>query len=530
VRRHGRRRAPGPCAGRVREEVALDLTRFEWTLLITYFSVVGALAVFGFHRYQMVYYYFKHKKRPWVPDGMYSEEGLPRVTIQLPTFNEMYVLERLIDAVCEIDYPLDKLEIQVLDDSTDETTEIGRRAVDRWRARGYDIELIHRTNRRGFKAGALEEGIKKATGEFVAVFDADFIPDPNFLRHTVHYFTNPKVGMVQTRWGHINRDHSLLTQVQAIMLDGHFQLEHTARNRSGRFFNFNGTAGVWRRETIEDAGGWEHDTLTEDIDLSYRAQLKGWQFLFLPDVVSPAELPDDMNAFKTQQHRWTKGQAQCGKKLLPRIWRSKTAPLKAKIEATFHLTLNLAYPLMVLLCILMLPMLTIDFTMSWLAYIVIDIPFFIAATTSVFSFYFYSQKEVYPKGWLARIPYIPFVVSTGVGMSLMNTKAMLSGYFGEAGEFVRTPKQGANFNGKRYSSLKSLVPILELAFAVYYVFALALSIYYGRYMAMPFIGLFLFGFAYTGFTSLKHGRRPTVENEEAVPVPVLSEVEEAVTG
>ena len=273
--------------------------------------------------------------------------------MQLPLFNEMYVAARLLDAIALLEYPRDKLEIQVLDDSTDETQAICRAKVEELANQGLDIQYIHRTDRTGFKAGALEHGLKTARGEFVMVFDADFLPPVDFIERTVHFFTNAKVGMVQVRWDHVNRDYSRLTELQAMMLDGHFVIEHTARHRSGRFFNFNGTAGIWRREAIADAGGWSHDTLTEDMDLSYRAQLRGWEFIYLKDVVSPAELPVEMNAFKSQQFRWAKGSIQVAKKLLPTIWRSKDVPFNVKLEAFFHLTNNFAYPLLLLLSILL---------------------------------------------------------------------------------------------------------------------------------------------------------------------------------
>ena len=279
------------------------------------------LAIYGWHRYYLVYLYMKNKDQvPPVPPPL---AVLPRVTVQLPIFNEMYVADRLIASVCELDYPKDLLQIQVLDDSTDETTGIAEMAVRRHAGRGFDIQYLHRVDRTGYKAGALDEGLREATGEFIAIFDADFTPSSDFLMRTLPYFaTDPKVAMVQARWGHINQDYSLLTKIQSILLDAHFVLEHGGRNRAGCFFNFNGTAGIWRREAIPDAGGWQHDTLTEDLDLSYRAQLRGWRFIFLADLVAPAEVPVEMNSFKSQQHRWAKGSIQTCMKLLPAILRS----------------------------------------------------------------------------------------------------------------------------------------------------------------------------------------------------------------
>src|SRR3954468_6468734 len=300
-----------------------------WT--ICYLSVLFGLSAYGIHRYVIIYLFLKNRKNEPQPATRFVT--LPKVTMQLPVFNEIYVVERLIRSVSEIDYPRELLQIQVLDDSTDDTQDVTASLAQELSNRGFNVERIHRVNRHGFKAGALETGLESAEGDFVCILDADFVPPPDLLRKTVDFFTDPKVGMIQTRWGHLNRGYSLLTRVQAMFLDGHLLLEQTARSRSGRFFNFNGTAGLWRRSCIDEAGGWQHDTLTEDLDLSYRAQLAGWKFIFLPDVVTPAELPVDMNGFKSQQHRWTKGSIQTCKKLLPEIWRSKL-PLPIKLEAT----------------------------------------------------------------------------------------------------------------------------------------------------------------------------------------------------
>src|SRR3954471_15176382 len=298
-----------------------------WT--ICYLSVLLGLSAYGIHRYCIIYLFLKHRDKPMLPKSRFAE--LPVVTMQLPVFNEMYVVQRLLKSVSELDYPKEKLQIQVLDDSTDSTRELSAQSVGELQARGFDVELIHRTDRTGFKAGALETGLATAKGELIGILDADFVPQPDFLRRTIHHFTDPAIGMLQTRWGHLNRRYSLLTRVQAMFLDGHLLLEQTARSRSGRFFNFNGTAGLWRKSCIIEAGGWQHDTLTEDLDLSYRAQLAGWRFVFLSHVVTPADLPLDMNAFKSQQHRCTKGSIQTCKKLLPTIWKSRL-PLLIKLE------------------------------------------------------------------------------------------------------------------------------------------------------------------------------------------------------
>src|SRR5229473_1184287 len=306
---------------------------FDMALLIPYFVVLVLLAAYGMHRYTLVYLYYKKKKnKTREPVEKFSE--LPRVTVQLPIFNEQYVVDRLLQAVCRLEYPKDRLDIQVLDDSTDETVNVARGLVEHYAAQGHPVRYIHRTNRAGYKAGALHEGLKTAKGELVVIFDADFVPPTDFLLRTVHHFTDPKIGMVQTRWTHINRNYSFLTEVEAILLDGHFVLEHSGRARSNVFFNFNGTAGMWRRKAIEEAGGWQHDTLTEDTDLSYRAQLKGWKFKYAQHIECPAELPIEMTAFKTQQARWAKGLIQCAKKDLPKVLRADVKR-REKVEAWY---------------------------------------------------------------------------------------------------------------------------------------------------------------------------------------------------
>src|SRR5215468_4936366 len=325
---------------------------FDLALLIPYFVVLVLLASYGVHRYTLVYLYYKKRNRETQPVEDFTE--LPRLTIQLPIFNEQFVVDRLLQAVCRIEYPREKLDIQVLDDSTDETIDVAQSLVEHYQNQGYPITYLHRSNRSGFKAGALHEGLKTAQGEFVAIFDADFVPPPDFLLRTIHHFTNPNIGMVQTRWTHINRNYSFLTEVEAILLDGHFVLEHSGRARHDVFFNFNGTAGIWRRRAIEDAGGWQHDTLTEDVDLSYRAQLRGWQFIFLPELLAPAELPPEIVAFKQQQHRWTKGQVQTAVKLLPSILRAPL-PWWIKAEAFMHLTNGIVYFPAIVLSLVLFP-------------------------------------------------------------------------------------------------------------------------------------------------------------------------------
>jgi cellulose synthase/poly-beta-1,6-N-acetylglucosamine synthase-like glycosyltransferase len=491
----------------------------EFAVLGLYFLVLVILAVFGLHRYVMVYLYLRHRDKKALPAA--PPAVLPRVTVQLPLFNEMYVVERLLDSVTRIRHPRQLLEIQVLDDSTDETVAIARAAVERYREQGFDIHYLHRDDRSGFKAGALEAGLKRATGEFLLIFDADFVAPPDILEATLGHFSDPDVGMVQARWGHINRDFSLLTQVQSILLDGHFVLEHGGRNRAGRFFNFNGTAGVWRRTTIADAGGWQHDTLTEDLDLSYRAQLKGWRFVFVQDLVSPAEIPVEMNAFKGQQHRWAKGSIQTCRKLLPRILASHL-PLPVKVEATFHLTANFAYPLMVLLSLLMFPAMVIRYNMGFYEMMIVDVPLFLGATMSVCSFYLMSQREVFGESWRSRVKYLPAVLAAGIGLSVNNAKAVLEAVLGIQSEFKRTPKFGVEVAGedwkqKRYRGQISLVPFVELLLGGYFSVMAYYALSNAIYGTLPFILLFQFGFLYTAALSLLQdsSKLPLVRAQEA---------------
>ena len=378
------------------------LTLFDYCLLTPYFIVMVILAFYGIHRYQLVWLYFRNRRNAarWSePPARFPEAQLPFLTIQLPIYNEQFVIDRLIDACCRMDYPRDRFEIQLLDDSTDETTLVGPGHRGARYAAGFPgmppqpIFYIHRENRYGFKAGALDAGLHTARGEFVAIFDADFVPAPDWAMKVIHHFAEPSVGMVQTRWTHLNRNYSFLTQVEAILLDGHFVLEHGGRSRAGVFFNFNGTAGMWRRSVIAEAGGWQHDTLTEDTDLSYRAQLIGWKFKYLQDVECPAELPIEMTAFKTQQARWAKGLVQTGIKVLPRVLRSN-APFHTKLEAWYHLTANLSYPLMIVLSTLLMPAMIIRSYQGWVQMMLIDFPLFMASTMSISSFYLVSQKEL----------------------------------------------------------------------------------------------------------------------------------------
>lgn len=486
------------------------MATWEKAVLATYYAVLAVLAIYGCHRYVLVWLYYRHKREEPRPVRRFERE--PKVCVQLPIFNEATVVERLVDAVCALDWPRDRLEIQVLDDSTDETVDIARRKVEEKRREGFAIEHIHRTDRTGFKAGALAAGLERTDAPYVAIFDADFLPLPDSLRRTIDFFTDPRVGMVQMRWDHLNRGYSLLTRIQSIFLDGHFIIEHTARNRSGRFFNFNGTAGVWRREAIEDAGGWQHDTLTEDLDLSYRAQLRGWKFVFLSQVVAPGELPVEMTSFKTQQHRWAKGSIQTCRKLLPAIWRSDT-PLRAKVEATFHLTNNFAYVLMIALALLMLPAFvarTRD--PSEVRGLLFDLSLFLAASVSVLSFYAASQREAHGE-WLRSLRYFPALVALGIGLSVNNARAVLEAMLGRESPFVRTPKYGAvdDPGGRRkarfrYRARQQGLTAVELFLAGYFALLTGLACRERLFTTAFFFSLFLAGYLWVGVGGLLEER------------------------
>ncbi len=473
-----------------------------------YLCLIFILSLYGLHRCWILYLYFRYYK--WAPRELPPVQSAewPRVTVQLPVFNERYVVERLIDSVCALDYPREQLEIQVLDDSTDDTRAIVAAKVEAMRGKGYRIAQLHRSNRMGFKAGALEAGLAQAAGEFLAIFDADFIPPADFLRKTIPYFQTSGIGMVQTRWGHLNEDHSLLTWVQSLFLDGHFLIEHTARNRSGAFFNFNGTAGVWRREAIVSAGGWQHDTLTEDLDLSYRAQMKGWKFVFLPDVVCPAELPVDINAFKTQQHRWTMGAIQTARKMLPAIWRSDLG-LKVKVEATFHLTACVGYMLMVAVSLLLPLSLFFRSQVNW-PWMAMGERIALAGTTaSLVLFYAVCQRDLH-QDWKFRIRNLPVMISIGVGMCISNARAVLQGLISEHFEFNRTPKYSvasgdSSWKRKIYRSGNSFAAVTEMGFAAYFLIATGVAWRSQQWSSLPFIALFGFGYLYVAFLTAMHG-------------------------
>ena len=481
---------------------------FDLAMMIPYFIVLLVLAMYGLHRYWLVYDYFLYSKN--VPPPPPPVSNWPRVTVQLPIFNERYVIERLTEAVARFEYPRELLDIQVLDDSTDETQDVARACVERHAGQGLPITYIHRTNREGYKAGALENGLKTAKGEFVAIFDADFIPEADFLQRTIPYFLNPnggeQIGMVQTRWTYLNSDYSLLTNVETILLDGHFVVEHGARSRRGTFFNFNGTAGVWRRKVIDDAGGWQHDTLTEDTDLSYRAQLKGWKFLYLPQIECASELPVDMNGFKSQQARWAKGLMQTAKKILPKVF-SADVPWHVKAEAFFHLTANISYPLMVLLSTMLLPVMIVRFQQGWFQMLLIDLPLFLASTCSISSFYLVAQRELRPKTWRRTFLYLPFVMATGIGISVRNAQAVIEALLGKKSEFARTPKfriegKQGTFAKKSYKNKAGWIPYAEVLLGLYFSLTVVYAVVNENYATVPFLLLFVWGYLYTGVMSL----------------------------
>jgi cellulose synthase/poly-beta-1,6-N-acetylglucosamine synthase-like glycosyltransferase len=481
-----------------------QLNGFDLAIVIPYFLVLGVLAAYGLHRYWLVYCYSKYRFN--IPADPPQPAEWPKVTIQLPVYNERYVVERLVEAISRLEYPRGLLEVQVLDDSTDDTQEVARACVERYGALGLDIRYLHRTNREGYKAGALAEGLKTASGEFIAIFDADFQPSSDFLRLTLPYFSEPNIAMAQTRWTYLNREYSPLTEVESILLDGHFVIEHGARARSGRFFNFNGTAGVWRRKAIEDAGGWQHDTLTEDTDLSYRAQLRGWKFLYLPGIECPSELPVEMNAFKSQQARWAKGLMQTAKKILPQMLRADV-PAGIKAEAFFHLTANISYPLMVVLSTLLLPAMIVRFYQGWVQMLLIDVPLFLASSCSISGFYLTAQRALYPKMWTRKIIYLPFVMAVGIGLSVRNAKAVLEAIFGVQSEFARTPKyridgQGGTWRRKSYRNRAGWMPYVEVGLGLYFAATVYYSIQNENYFTAPFLILFVWGYLYTGLMSL----------------------------
>lgn len=475
-------------------------------LFIFCYSLVQIQLVIHYRRYQKA----QQKRQQNFPADNY----FPKVSVQLPIFNEKYVVNRLIDAVVKLDYPKEQLEIQVLDDSIDETTTIAKAKVEEWKARGVNIHYVHRSNRKGYKAGALAEGLLKASGEFIAIFDADFLPKEDFLQRIIPYFQQNELGMIQSRWEHLNEHYSLLTQLQAFGLNAHFSVEQGGRNAGGHFINFNGTAGVWRRKAIEEAGGWQSDTLTEDLDLSYRAQLKGWKFLFLEEVGAPAELPAAMNALKTQQFRWNKGAAECTRKNLSKVLRSKELPLSTKINATFHLMNTAVFICIVVLALLSLPMLAIKEYYQQYDLLFKLAGFFLISLPILAIFYWTSFQKSYTSKWKAARHFIirfPLFLSISMGLSLHNALAVLEGYLGKKTPFIRTPKFNLSDDRKQQWTSnvylkKSFSPltVLEMLFALYFLLGILLGFYFNDFGLMPFHIMLFLGFAYVSLFSIVH--------------------------
>lgn len=478
------------------------------SILITLYVLTALmLAIYGFNAWLLTVIYGRYRHETTVAPTAEAHRKLPTVTVQLPIFNEALVVERLVDATVRLDYPAHLLQIQILDDSTDSTTEIAQALVDSYRRQGVNIELIHRDERPGFKAGALKNGLATATGEFIAIFDADFVPNPDFLRQTLpHFAGKPHLGLIQARWGHLNRDYSWLTLAQGLALDGHFAIEQTARNRSGLLINFNGTAGVWRRRCIETSGGWQGDTISEDFDLSYRAQFAGWDCLFLRDVVAPAEIPPQLAAFKRQQFRWAKGSIQCLKKLGWQVFRSDYS-WWVRYQALVHLSSYLAHPLMVLLA-LVTPILmmgegtnNVRFPLIYLSLVSLGPPFL----------YWVAQTSLYPQRWRRHYKAMPMLILLGSGIALSNTKAVIEALLGVGNVFRRTPKFNINTQADRWQDSAYRLPVDglvlgELALALYSLLGAAIALLNDHAFAVPFILLYAFGFGYVGLQGLWDAR------------------------
>jgi cellulose synthase/poly-beta-1,6-N-acetylglucosamine synthase-like glycosyltransferase len=487
-----------------RQEIFQNAYFTDLVLYLYFFSLL-ILFIFGAHGFVMVYHYLRNHSREAALSVLGQE---PVVTVQLPLYNEYYVAERIIEAVCSLEYPKDKLEIQVLDDSTDETVDVVAKTVLHFQSLGYDIKHVRRTTRAGFKAGALKDGLETARGEFIAIFDADFVPNSSFLRRTLPYFfQDERMALVQTRWEHLNSDYSLLTRTQAMALDGHFVIEQAVRNRAGYFINFNGTGGIWRKSAILDAGNWQSDTLTEDLDLSYRAQLRGWRFKYLDDFTSPAELPAEVNALKTQQFRWTKGAIETARKILPEVWKSNI-PLRVKIHSTFHLTNNIVFPFILLAGILNVPLIFIKQQGGHDLYFAM-MSVFVLAFIGSFLFYMLSQKAVYPD-WRRRLLLFPLFMAGSMGFAVNNSRAVFEGLFRKRSEFVRTPKyriedKKDSWQEKKYVPLKlDWIVLIEIALAVYCFFGVISSLYYLEIAAVPFQLLYCLGFSFVSVLSIKH--------------------------
>lgn len=487
---------------------------FSSTILVIYTICSLLLLLYGLNTYVLIFFFLRKRRANEVSDAdtearfsvdFELPDRLPVVTTQIPLFNEINVAERVIRAVAGIDYPKDRHEIQVLDDSNDETCELVDRVAAELREQGHWVEVFRRDNRVGYKAGAMEAGMEVSQGEYIAIFDSDFIPTKDFLRRSLpHLMADERCALVQARWDHINQKDSWLTRAQAMGIDGHFVMEQTARNRNGLFMNFCGTAGVWRREAIEDAGGWEHDTVTEDLDLSYRAQLRGWRFHYLPDLRVPAELPPTYSAFKSQQYRWAKGTIQTARKLLPRVW-SAPIPVFKKFQATVHMTHYGLHLQMALLALLVLPLI-LNFREGIALF---SSGFFFAlllpAALGPSVGYVVCQYYGHPQDWKRRLLRLPFLLIVGFGICLSNGKAVLEGLFGNDSTFVRTPKSGEK-SVKKYGVKRHWLPKFEVLFSAYCACSIGVMAAVGQYALIPFVVIYALGFGVVGFKSLVEAR------------------------
>jgi len=483
---------------------------WEWAILGIYGVAMFVIFAYSIMQLSLLVRYWKKRKEPEFKDEIHE---YPEVLVQLPVFNEFYVVERLIDAAAGLDYPPEKLIIQVLDDSTDESFNLAARRVDAFKKKGYRIEHVRRPNRTGYKAGALQYGLEISKAPFVVVFDADFIPEKDFIRKTLAEFANPEIGMVQTRWGHLNRHYSILTRVQAFALDAHFTVEQTGRNLGSHFINFNGTAGIWRRECIESAGGWSADTLTEDLDLSYRAQLKGWKFKFKEDVVSPAELPSEMNALKNQQYRWNKGAAECTVKHLKSVCKSKNLPISTKLHALFHLGNSSVFIWIMICTVLSFPLVYIKASNPQFKALFLLGGLLLVSFAILSGFYYSSFKRIEKGRSKSEFLWMyPAFLSISMGMSLHNARAVWLGYMGKRTPFIRTPKwnivgTGGTWSGKKYIGKKiSLLTWLEGFLIIYFSAALIFEMSVGEYGFIPLHLMLIFGFGVVFIYSLKHSQ------------------------
>tara|TARA_R110002050_G_scaffold157357_1_gene285927 strand:+ start:21001 stop:22491 length:1491 start_codon:yes stop_codon:yes gene_type:complete len=489
----------------------------ETIIIVIYTVALLMIFTYALAQLNLLFNYLTSKRKKFTGEtfNFSNAEEVPFITIQLPVYNEMYVMERLLDNIAKIDYPNSKLEIQVLDDSTDETVATTRAHIEALQATGLDIQHITRTDRTGFKAGALKAGLKVAKGEYIAIFDSDFLPEEDWLKRTIPYFKNPKIGVVQTRWGHINRNYSILTKIQAFALDAHFTLEQVGRNSKGHFINFNGTAGVWRKTCILDAGNWEGDTLTEDLDLSYRAQLKNWEFKYLEDVETPAELPIVISAARSQQFRWNKGGAENFKKMMWRVLKNQNISTKTKVHGLLHLLNSTMFLNILIVAVLSIPMLYIKNEYAHLKSYFIVMSFFILSTLIFFICYWFMYKNTYGGGFKNFFNYIGmfFVFfSIAMGFSLHNTIAVLEGHLGKKSEFVRTPKFNIGAlkdSWKKNQYIKKTVSVhvifegilmLYFAFGMYSAFIVGDQ--GGDFGLFPFHLMLFLGFGYVFIKSL----------------------------